>query len=97
MGIGINTGEVIAGNIGSAKRAKYGVVGHTVNLTSRIEDQTKPGEILVSKDTLKNSKNIFKTGRSINLQPKGISETISVLSIEGYTDKLINKNLKNFK
>ena len=53
MGIGINTGEVIAGNIGSAKRAKYGVVGHTVNLTSRIEDQTKPGEILVSKDTLK--------------------------------------------
>jgi adenylate cyclase len=97
MGIGINTGEVIAGNIGSAKRAKYGVVGHTVNLTSRIEDQTKPGEILVSKDTLKNSKNIFKTGRSIKLQPKGISETISVLSIEGYTDKLINKNLKNFK
>lgn len=92
MGIGINTGEVIAGNIGSNKRAKYGVVGHTVNITSRIEDQTKPGEILVSEKTLEVCKSSFNLGRSIDLQPKGISEIITVVGINGYKKKQTDKN-----
>ena len=40
MGIGINTGEVVVGNIGSEKRTKYGIVGNHVNLTYRIESYT---------------------------------------------------------
>ncbi|MCA9450968.1 MAG: adenylate/guanylate cyclase domain-containing protein, partial [Candidatus Omnitrophica bacterium] len=40
MGIGLNTGDVIVGNIGSERRLKYGIVGATVNLTSRIETYT---------------------------------------------------------
>lgn len=81
MGIGINTGEVVAGNIGSVKRAKYGVVGHAVNLTSRIEDQTRPGEILISEHTLEQCKLPLQTGRTLELQPKGVSETISVTQV----------------
>jgi len=38
--IALNTGSVIAGNIGSEQRAKYGCVGHAMNVTSRIEGQT---------------------------------------------------------
>jgi adenylate cyclase len=38
MGIALNTGTVIAGNIGSERRSKYGFVGHAMNVTSRIED-----------------------------------------------------------
>ena len=86
IGIGINTGEVIAGNIGSMKRAKYGVVGHAVNVTSRIEDQTSPGEILVAQSTLNHCSLELQTGRSIRLQPKGVKETISVSEINGILD-----------
>ena len=40
MGIAVHTGEVVVGNISSDRRTKYGVVGHPVNLTARIESYT---------------------------------------------------------
>ena len=45
MGIGIATGEAVAGNIGSDRRAKYSVIGSTVNLAARIESFTVGGQI----------------------------------------------------
>ncbi len=48
MGIGLNCGEVIVGNIGSEKRMKYGVVGSDVNLCGRIESYTLGGQVLIS-------------------------------------------------
>ena len=90
IGIGINTGEVVAGNIGSKKRAKYGVVGHAVNVTSRVEDQTQPGEILVAQSTLDHCSLSLQTGRELRLQPKGVKETISVTAINGIDSHVIN-------
>jgi class 3 adenylate cyclase len=51
MGIGIHTGEVIVGNIGTESRAKYGIVGSNVNLTARIQTTAGPGKIVVSEQT----------------------------------------------
>lgn len=51
MGIGINTGTVIAGNIGSDIRIKYGVVGAPVNTAARIESNTLGGQVLIGEPT----------------------------------------------
>jgi PAS domain S-box-containing protein len=48
MGIGINCGELIIGNIGSKKRKKYGGVGSPINVAFRVESQTSGGEILIT-------------------------------------------------
>ena len=84
MAIALNTGEVVAGNIGSERRSKYGFVGHEVNVTSRIEDAALPREILVSERTLKClDLTGFNVGESRCLNPKGIEETLSVFPIYG--------------
>lgn len=51
MGIGIHTGEVIVGNIGTETRAKYGIVGSAVNETDRIQSFAQGGNIIVSENT----------------------------------------------
>jgi class 3 adenylate cyclase len=82
-GIAINTGDVIAGNIGSERRSKYGFVGHPMNVTSRIEDLTAGGEILVSESTRQALQVPFRTGGSREVNVKGIDETILVHEILG--------------
>jgi len=51
MGIGINTGPVIVGNLGSEARTKYGLVGSVVNIAARIESNTLGGQVLVGEST----------------------------------------------
>lgn len=82
-GIAINTGDVIAGNIGSERRSKYGFVGHPMNVTSRIEDITRGDEILISDSTLQALKGRFELGRSEGINVKGIDATIVVHQITG--------------
>lgn len=82
-GIAINTGDVIAGNIGSERRSKYGFVGHAMNMTSRIEDITRGDEILISDSTLRSLKGQYALGRTEEINAKGIDETIIVHQITG--------------
>jgi adenylate cyclase len=77
MRIALNTGPVIAGNIGSEQRAKYGCVGHAMNVTSRIEDHAHPEEILIADATAKLlPQGLFDLGEARDLVAKGIEDTI---------------------
>ena len=82
MGIGINTGTVVAGNIGSEQRSKYGVVGHPVNITARIESRAQGGEVLVSGSTLDKLSTPRPTGPEKQVKMKGIRETVSIYRLK---------------
>lgn len=83
QGIGINTGQVVVGNIGSHKRVKYGVVGSNVNLTSRIQSYTYGGQILISQRTRDVCEPIVKTTDQMEIRAKGIDAPITIHELAG--------------
>ncbi|NES18631.1 MAG: DUF3365 domain-containing protein [Symploca sp. SIO3E6] len=87
MGIGINTGEVVVGNIGSEKRTKYGVVGSQVNLTYRIESYTLGGQILIAESTLQEAGVMVKVSGQKEVKPKGVKQPIPIYEIGGVGGK----------
>lgn len=83
MGIGINTAEVIVGNIGSEKRTKYGIIGHQVNLTYRIESYTVGGQIFVSESTVNEAGSIVKIMGKREVQAKGVKLPVTIYEVGG--------------
>lgn len=83
MGIAVNTGEVVVGNVGSDSRAKYGVVGAPVNLSSRIESLTVGGQVLASAATVTEAGAIVRVGRRRSVRVKGSIEPLEVYEIVG--------------
>jgi adenylate cyclase len=84
MGIGINTGKVIAGNVGSDMRMKYTVVGSSVNLAARVESYTVGGQILATDATLaKIPPNTVKLQGDFLVPFKGVSKPVRIHNIIG--------------
>ncbi|MGH8649512.1 MAG: AAA family ATPase, partial [Burkholderiales bacterium] len=76
--IGVNTGPVVAGRIGSTADAAYAVTGDTVNTASRLQSAAPPGEILVSDATYQLTHHAFAFAPRVEVPLKGKSEPVGV-------------------
>jgi PAS domain S-box-containing protein len=83
MGIGIHTGPVVVGNVGSPERMKYTVVGSHANLTSRIQSCTTGGQILISDTARREVGPNLKIGKRMQVKVKGVEYPLTLYEALG--------------
>jgi class 3 adenylate cyclase len=100
MGIGVNTGEVVVGNIGSERRAAYGAVGSPINFAYRIESYTVGGQILISPGTYRKVQSIVKARSTKEVRFKGFEDPVKLYDVVGldgqYPVSVPEKKMEDF-
>ncbi|MBI5252541.1 MAG: HAMP domain-containing protein [Desulfomonile tiedjei] len=86
MGIGVHTGEVIVGNIGTESRAKYGIVGADVNLTDRIQATASAGKVVISEKTYEMIADQLNVSLEFNACLKGVEDQKQLYEIDSVED-----------
>ena len=88
MGIGINTGKAVVGNIGSEKKMKYGCMGSVVNIAGRLESLTIGGQVFITDNTRKLISDNLTIKSEGSFLPKGSPEELKYYEIDGIGDIL---------
>jgi adenylate cyclase len=81
VGIGITSGEVIAGNVGSERRMQYTVIGDPVNVASRLQAAAGPGQILVDELTHESVRDLVDSQDLGSLRLAGKSDWVQVFNV----------------
>jgi len=83
MGIGVNTGSVVVGNIGSERRTKYSVVGSDVNFASRMEAFALAGQVLISAATYSRVRDLVEVDNVLEAEMKGLPGRATLYDVRG--------------
>ena len=86
IGIGINTGNVITGSIGSTRALQYTAIGDAMNVASRLVNVASSGEIIISEDTYKHIAGRVEATQLPPVKVKGKADELKVYRVTGLRD-----------